>query len=88
MTTKTQIFTMITTITLLTGFSILPTVYAHRGTSQKSNFTINTICIYSANLSGVELDGSINHGSTVASIFEGGIDEVSDNTMNLKQNKK
>ena len=78
---------MITTITLLTGFSILPTVYAHRGT-QKLNFTINTICSYSANLSDVELDGSINHGSTVASIFEGVIDEVSDNTMNLKQNKK
>jgi hypothetical protein len=85
MTTKTQILTAITMIALLIGFSILPAVDAHSGTSsQKLNSATNTICIYSSNLTGVELNGSINQGTTVANIWEGGMDEVSDNTdMNL-----
>lgn len=80
MTNKTQIMTIMTSIALLAGFSIL-SAYAHdTGDTHPFSGGTHTVCIYSSNLSGVELDGSINQGSTVADIFETGMDEVSDNT--------
>lgn len=71
-----------TSIALLAGFSILPAFAHDTGNTYPfdEDDADHTVCIYSSNLSGVELNGSINQGSTVANIFEGGMDEVSDNT--------
>ena len=65
------------------GVSLIPNVLAAEYPFAANN---KTICIISSDLNSIKLDGSWNRGSTLATLVENGMDEVSDNTnMNISK---
>ncbi len=75
--------TIMTSLVLLSGLTILPSVSAHdTGDTYPfdSNDGTHNVCIKAADLNGIELNGNTNEGSDIATLIENGMDELSDNT--------
>lgn len=88
MTRITQIMTVITTLAIMAGFTVMPNVNAHSETSPQNWFSSGTqsICYANGGIGFMKFDGSTPNTAAAKAQIKLGQSQVSDNTdMNLSE---
>lgn len=82
MTTKTQILSVITAVTLIAGLTSFENAFAHSDTNNSGFYTSGTqsVCYATYGLGLLQFDGSTGNGNGVKTQIKKGMSELSDNT--------